>query len=172
MKRCPQCNTENQGHYLFCQNCGRRLDEASSQAPRSTASLQATGMINMPGDAPATACSAYLEFLGGPEDGRVTLLSGERLTVGRRQDNDVHIYSDAALSRQHAFIYRKNGRFWIEDRKSSFGTWVDGERVPVNTSAPLRDGSLIRLARTQMLFYRGEPKTVVLQQMTEQASKL
>jgi len=97
--------------------------------------------------------TAHLEFLGGPEDGRTVRLSGQRTTVGRREDNDVQIFSDSALSRQHAYVYQKEGRFWIEDRKSSFGTWVDGERVAVETAAPMRDGSLIRLARTLLVFH-------------------
>ena len=95
-------------------------------------------------------------------------MSGERVTVGRREDNDVHVFSDTALSRRHAFIYRKDNQFWIEDRKSSFGTWVDGERVPVETAAPMRDGGMIRLARTTMLFHLGEPEVVELREMVGQ----
>ena len=124
------------------------LDSMADLSPRSAS--QATG---------------YLEFLGGPEDGRIVRLTGERVTVGRRDDNDVHIFSDTALSRQHAYIYRKGDQFWIEDRKSSFGTWVDENRVPVETAAPMHDGSLIRMARTMMLFHLGEPEEVALRKM-------
>jgi len=123
-----------------------------------------TGML-APCVSPETA---YLEFLGGPEDGRVVRLSGERVTVGRREDNDITIFSDTALSRRHAFIYRKDNQFWIEDRKSSFGTWVNGERVPVETAAPMYNGSRIRLASTTLLFHLGEPEERYLQEIIGQ----
>jgi putative peptide zinc metalloprotease protein len=158
MRTCDACGANVSPELRFCPNCGRRI-------PGDVATLkQMTNVLNLPA-APQTA---YLEFLGGPEDGRIVHLSGDRVTVGRREDNDVHILSDTALSRRHAFIYRKDNQFWIEDRKSSFGTWVDGERVPVETAAPMRDGSLIRLARTTMLFHLGEPEEIELRKMVGQ----
>jgi putative peptide zinc metalloprotease protein len=158
MKTCDSCGADVSSGLQFCPNCGRRLPGDV------VTSAQMTGILNRP----ASPETAYLEFLGGPEDGRIVRLGGERVTVGRREDNDVPIFSDTALSRRHAFIYRKDNQFWIEDRKSSFGTWVDGERVPVETAAPMRDGSLIRLARTTMLFHLGEPEEVELREMVGQ----
>ena len=158
MRKCESCGADVSPELQFCPNCSRRLPGDVATAN------QATGIFNRP----ASPQTAYLEFLGGPEDGRIVHLSGERVTVGRREDNDVHVFSDTALSRRHAFIYRKDNQFWIEDRKSSFGTWVDGERVPVETAAPMRDGGLIRLARTTMLFHLGEPEEVELREMAGQ----
>lgn len=158
MKTCEACGTNVASESLFCPNCGRRV------AGDVVIPAQATGVWSQP----VIPETAHLEFLGGPEDGRIVHLSGERVTVGRREDNDVYIFSDTALSRRHAFIYRKDNQFWIEDRKSSFGTWVNGERVPVETAAPLRDGSLLRLARTTLLFHLGEPEEIELREMAEQ----
>ena len=123
MKICESCGEElGPDSMAFCTSCGYRV---------AGADLAVTGILVVPD-------SAYLEFLGGPEDGRVIQLGPERVTVGRRDDNDVHIYSDTALSRRHAFIEKKEGQFWIEDRGSSFGTWVAGKRVPVETAATAR----------------------------------
>ena len=159
MKTCESCGADVSSGLLFCPNCGRRL-------PGDMATpAQMTGIPPRP----MLLETGYLEFLGGPEDGRIVRLSGERVTVGRREDSDVQIFSDSALSRRHAFVYRKDGQFWIEDRKSSFGTWVDGERVPVETAAPMRDGSLIRLARTTILFHLGDPEEGELREMVERS---
>jgi pSer/pThr/pTyr-binding forkhead associated (FHA) protein len=158
MKTCESCGADVSSGLLFCPNCGRRL-------PGDVVlSAQMTGIQNRP----TSSETAYLEFLGGPEDGRIVRLSGERVTVGRREDNDVQIFSDTALSRRHAFLYYKDSQFWIEDRRSSFGTWVDGERVPVETAAPMRDGCLVRLAHTMMLFHLGEPEEVELRETVSQ----
>ncbi len=113
----------------------------------------------------------YLEFLGGPEDGRMARLGGSKASIGRRDGHDIHIFSDSALSRHHADIYYRDGQFWIKDRKSSFGTWVDGERVPIETEAAIRDGSLIQLARTRLVFHLGDPADVVLEAMAKEAVK-
>lgn len=158
MRTCETCGATVSDGSVFCPRCGRRVG-GSAVAPDL-----ATGVWSQS----ATPETAHLEFLGGPEDGRIVHLGGERVTVGRREDNDVHIFSDTALSRRHAFIYKKDNQFWIEDRKSSFGTWVDKERVPVDTAAPMRDGSLIRLARTTLLFRLGEPEDVELRELVGQ----
>ncbi len=161
MNLCTSCQAEVSSGLQFCPNCGRRL---SSDGQTST---EKTGVSSHP----TTPETAYLEILGGPEDGRIIHLSGERVTVGRREDNDIAIQSDTALSRRHAFIYRQDNQFQIEDRKSSFGTWVDGERVPIETAAPLSNGCLIRLAFTMLLFYLGEPEEVDLQAMVGQMAR-
>jgi len=158
MKVCAFCGASASPGLQFCPSCGRRL------AGDAVSPSQMTDVPNRP----ATQETGYFEFLGGPEDGRIARVSSERVTVGRQEDNDIHIYTDTALSRRHAFVYRKDNQFWIEDRKSSFGTWVNGERVPVETAAPMRDGSLIRLARTLLLFHLGEPENVKSQIMAEQ----
>jgi pSer/pThr/pTyr-binding forkhead associated (FHA) protein len=146
MRKCSACGAAAPAKAQFCPNCGRRIvDVAPTQMLDARVSLVA-------------ARSGYLEFLGGPEDGRIDRLPGEEVTIGRREDNDIQIYSDSALSRRHARVFRRDEQFWIQDRKSSFGTWVDGERVPSEESAPLADGSLVRLARTLFVFYLGEPE--------------
>jgi len=41
--------------------------------------------------------------------------------MGRGSDSDIKI-SDISVSRSHAIITRENGNYYIEDRKSKFGT--------------------------------------------------
>ncbi len=160
MSACPFCGQEISAQVEFCPHCHKRTRQ-------SKAILQPAKEISQP----KTSGRGYLEFLGGPEDGRITRLSGEKSSVGRREGHDIHIFSDSALSRHHADIYYRDGQFWIKDRKSSFGTWVDGERVPIETEAMLHGDSLIQLARTRLIFHLGEPEDVVLEAMAKQGVK-
>jgi len=45
-----------------------------------------------------------------------------------------------AVSRRHAAVERGEGGYTIADLGSSAGTFVNGERLPVNTPSPLTDG--------------------------------
>jgi pSer/pThr/pTyr-binding forkhead associated (FHA) protein len=56
------------------------------------------------------------------------LLSGARVTVGRRPDNTVQII-DRTISGLHAELILEDGHYRLHDRGSSNGTFVDGQRV-------------------------------------------
>ncbi len=51
------------------------------------------------------------------------------ITIGRDQDNDLHI-EDVNLSRQHCRILRTKDGIVVEDLSSSNGTFVNGARTP------------------------------------------
>jgi signal transduction histidine kinase len=55
-------------------------------------------------------------------------LAKAETTVGRAPSNDVHL-SHGGVSRTHAVIARKNGRFILSDLKSRNGTFVNNERI-------------------------------------------
>jgi hypothetical protein len=79
----------------------------------------------------------------------------ELTTIGRggaERRVDVTVTTGPQVSREHCCIRRDaTGAFFLQDR-SSWGTFVDGERVapqagaPVPVEHPLRDGAVIRLA--------------------------
>jgi hypothetical protein len=64
-------------------------------------------------------------------------LSGEQsipidaagVTIGRGRDSTIQINYDAQVSRKHARVFERDGRFYVEDLGSVAGTWVNGERV-------------------------------------------
>ena len=75
----------------------------------------------------------------------------ERITFGRRAENDVALPWDHEVSRLHAVIERVAGE-WIlvDDGLSANGTFVGVERVQGRRR--LRDGDTIRIGRTVLLF--------------------
>jgi diguanylate cyclase (GGDEF)-like protein len=65
--------------------------------------------------------------VSGPEKGRVISLSG-RMIVGRSKNCEIPI-SDPSCSRQHALFEVREGKFFVEDLKSTNGVRVNGVRI-------------------------------------------
>jgi putative peptide zinc metalloprotease protein len=91
----------------------------------------------LPGRAP-------LELVLG--DGRRIPLVGQ-LTLGRGTDNLIRIDGDT-VSRRHARVVVDGGLPALEDAGSTYGTFVDGQKIAERT--PLHDGATIRLGDAEM----------------------
>lgn len=80
---------------------------------------------------------------------RIALQEGQVLRLGRGEGSDVR-FSDSAddsVSTTHAELSLQNGRLYIEDKRSSNGTFVNGAPCPPFQKIAVADGSRIRLAR-------------------------
>jgi diguanylate cyclase (GGDEF)-like protein len=99
---------------------------------------------------PVTQQRTVVKILSGHEAGRVHLMTGDTLVVGRAATCDLRI-DDSSLSRQHCRIRKTNGVYFVEDLESRNGTQVDGARI----KAPVRleDGALIQLAATTIIMF-------------------
>ncbi|GAB4455360.1 MAG: hypothetical protein Kow00120_24930 [Anaerolineae bacterium] len=131
MNRCPTCGFDTDPAWHYCPDCGQPLRWIAVAAP------------------------AYLEFIGGPEDGRIAPLTGSLMTIGRRSDNEVVILTDRSISRRHAVISYRGRAFWIADLDSTLGTRVGGEKIA--DEYPLSDGDVILIGHTRLVFCQGEP---------------
>jgi FHA domain len=67
---------------------------------------------------------------------------GSGLTIGRAPASEIRIDDDYASGR-HARVYGSDGAVYLEDFKSTNGTYVNGRRV--DTRARLRSDDLIRI---------------------------
>src|ERR671913_211801 len=85
---------------------------------------------------------------------------GERITIGRRPSNAVALDWDSEVSRVHAALERA-GEEWtvVDDGLSHNGTFVAGERVTARRR--LRDGDVMRLGATSLLFPDPAASTVI-----------
>lgn len=90
--------------------------------------------------APSVRDRLTLSVLEGPSRGRVIPVGADGLTLGRSVDLSVRL-EDRGLSRRHAKIQHKGGRWVIEDLGSKNGTLV-GDRV-IDGLVELRDGDRI-----------------------------
>lgn len=67
------------------------------------------------------------------------------ITIGRVPNNDI-AFAVPTLSKIHAYLRQDAaGVWWIHDQRSTNGTWVDGQRLPRDGKAVLRDGAWINL---------------------------
>ena len=75
---------------------------------------------------------------GGAER-RETFVQGE-VTVGRAQGVDLRL-DKGNVSKQHAKLALKDGRFIVSDLKSTNGTWVNGKKI--SSATILREGDKV-----------------------------
>ncbi|HCH62265.1 MAG: hypothetical protein CL927_08710 [Deltaproteobacteria bacterium] len=72
---------------------------------------------------------AILLYSEGSPDEQMYPFPGDVLSIGRGRDNDIQIKNDSKVSRFHCRLFRRGGKFYIEDNKSSNGTLVNGELI-------------------------------------------
>lgn len=69
-----------------------------------------------------------IEILNGPMDGQKFELNKAEITIGREPPKDILLPYNHYISRNHAIIKYKNGKFWIID-KSTNGTYLKKEKI-------------------------------------------
>jgi hypothetical protein len=79
---------------------------------------------------------------------REVTLSKERVTIGRRPQNDIVIES-AAVSAEHAMIVTRNSDSFLEDLNSINGTQINGQPVKKHF---LQHGDVIELAEYKVRY--------------------
>lgn len=89
-----------------------------------------------------------LIIIYGAHLGKQYHLGLKKMLIGRTDRSDIFI-DDSSASREHAFIERKDGRFILEDLKSTNGTFINGEFVDVRV---LNHGDKIRIGNTVLQF--------------------
>lgn len=73
------------------------------------------------------------------------------VTIGRSEDNDFRLDSKS-VSRHHARITETGGRFFVEDRGSFNGTYLNGTRIQTGIPLPLRHGDRLALGSENLVF--------------------
>lgn len=73
---------------------------------------------------------------------------GQRVTLGRLEDNDIHL-DDSAVSGHHALVEKRDDHYCIEDLGSTNGTRLAGRRI---RRVGLRDGDSFSISYFQFRF--------------------
>src|SRR4029078_5566538 len=94
------------------------------------------------------AADIWLTFPDGTE---VEL--NESISIGRDGKNDL-VMESSAISRDHAAVTVQDGRWYLEDRGSFNGTYLNGTRVVPGTPLPLRHADRITIGAETLIFAR------------------
>jgi pSer/pThr/pTyr-binding forkhead associated (FHA) protein len=80
------------------------------------------------------------------------------LTIGRRVGNDVVLNVDNSMgvSGQHAKITYTNGRFFVVDEGSTYGSTLNGQTLPKGMPTPIEDGAILGFGPKVKLQFRLE----------------
>jgi pSer/pThr/pTyr-binding forkhead associated (FHA) protein len=92
------------------------------------------------------AAEIWLTFPDGTDHELVDTVS-----IGRDSKNDL-ILESAAVSRDHAGVIFRDGRWYVEDRGSFNGTYLNGTRVVPGTPLPLRHADRISIGTETLVF--------------------
>ena len=103
--------------------------------------------------------AAMLIALDGVEKGRRWSLDRDRCLVGRDAAADI-VINDRRVSREHAEILRREGKYFLRDLGSKNGTSINGDRL--ETAIMLHDGDEIHVALAARLCFVGAGQTVPL----------
>jgi pSer/pThr/pTyr-binding forkhead associated (FHA) protein len=83
-------------------------------------------------------------------DGTERELSVE-FSIGRAEENDLTI-EKPTVSRHHAVLTEEGERWFLEDRGSFNGTFLNGSRIQAGAKVPLRHGDRIGLGAESVVF--------------------
>ena len=100
--------------------------------------------------------------------GKVRFTDGEELfaeselefsstIIGRSQESGI-VLNHISIARRHARLTIDSGQLFIEDLGSASGTYVDGKRLPPNSSRLIEDSADVRLGELSFTY---EPPPVV-----------
>jgi hypothetical protein len=73
------------------------------------------------------------------------------MSIGRDQRNDL-VLESSSVSRDHAALTLRDERWYVEDRGSFNGTFLNGTRVQPGTPLPLRHADRIGIGTETLIF--------------------
>jgi pSer/pThr/pTyr-binding forkhead associated (FHA) protein len=150
---CTQCGERNPTDARFCSRCGHPL-----AAEDTTVGLTPTEIEDESGEEVYLPLDelhegqALLVVKRGPSAGSKILIDRDVTTVGRHPESDIFL-DDITVSRRHAELRRKEGRFSVHDMGSLNGTYVNRDRVE-NTQ--LAAGDEVQIGKFKLVFFTGE----------------
>lgn len=83
--------------------------------------------------------------------GEEVLISKPVFCIGRKDNVEYAVSHNPAISRKHAEIISRNGRYYIRDLGAKNRTYVNGKLLPVMGESELSSGDVIKLANEDFL---------------------
>jgi hypothetical protein len=145
---CPECGFQNPESANYCARCGALIvkegqpDTTMTYTPEDgeldTGELEELGV-----ERPALVVRS-----GGGRTGETFHPEGAETTIGRSPDCGIFL-DDVTVSRRHAVLHERDGRYIIEDQGSLNGTFLNRRRIE---SAELSDGDELQVGKYRLTF--------------------
>ena len=159
---CRSCGAKNRANSKFCMQCGTKFVQEAPQWQERSGSGKTGGCDTMAlgEDTGGTTVVGY----DVPEQPIYPILHRIRTEEKRRVDKpvfrigteqsycDFFICDNTFISRSHADIVTRSGRYYIVDRNSTNRTFIDGKVIPAEREIEIFAGTKIRLANEDFIF--------------------
>jgi ribosomal protein S27E len=147
---CPECGFQNPEAANYCARCGALLvkpegspDTTMTFTPEEGEVETGAGLEDLGVERPALVVRS-----GGGRTGETFHPEGDRTTIGRSPDCGIFL-DDVTVSRRHAVLLDRNGRYYVEDQGSLNGTFLNRHRIE---SAELSDGDELQIGKYRLTF--------------------
>lgn len=117
-------------------------------SPWAPAAEGRTGVVAPPAPVDGNERQARLIVLSPQGSRGVVYQLGDELTVGRSPGCAIALPDDTYVSQMHARVFRRDGRWWVDDLGSTNGTLLNGS--PVTRPAVIRPGDRLQFGQTVM----------------------
>jgi hypothetical protein len=144
---CQECGFQNPESANYCSRCGALLSKAEL-AVETTQTFSPEEIGDMEHEDFGIDGPALVVRAGGGRAGESFKPTGERTRIGRSPDCEIFL-DDVTVSRNHAVLVDRDGKFTVEDQGSLNGTFVNRKRID---SAPLVEGDEVQVGKYRMTF--------------------
>jgi hypothetical protein len=143
---CSHCGQPILKGALYCLDCGGQILGAAETAGGRLPAANSNERFNI--DMSGLPPGSYLFVVEGLDRGRRFSLVYNQIYVIGREDADIRL-QDPFVSRRHAELKERDGRWCIFDHRSSNGTLVNDRPAD---GRELVDGDLIEVGYSGLLF--------------------
>jgi pSer/pThr/pTyr-binding forkhead associated (FHA) protein len=144
---CPECGFQNPEASNYCSRCGALLHAPEAAELTQQFSAEEADPFDTLDDLGLNGPAIVVRSPAG-RAGESFVLRGERTPIGRSPDCVVFL-DDVTVSRRHAVLVEREGRWFVEDQGSLNGTFVNRERVE---TAELADGDELQIGKYRLTF--------------------
>lgn len=168
--KCPKCQgefkmTDQSGSYDYytCEDCGNNIcvspfsilneSEKENTAMNEKTYRSDAEYVRSPSDITRVLFDNILKLYDVNASQNIEI-QNEKIDVGRNTDCEFHI-DDNYISQKHASFYYEDSCWFIMDKGSRNGTWVNNNKLTQNTKYELCPGDVISFAKIKdYVFYK------------------
>jgi hypothetical protein len=145
---CSECGFQNPEAANYCSRCGALLQKGGGAVETTQAFTADEVGEHLEHEDLGLEGPALVVRAGGGRAGESFRPAGERTRIGRSPDCEIFL-DDVTVSRNHAVLIERDGRYVVEDQGSLNGTFVNRKRIE---SATLQEGDEVQIGKYRMTF--------------------